>query len=59
MEGADKFTELWRHPMLTYFVKGSITVRLTSCFICLDSAALFMLNEHKNYLFGQIETSHT
>ena len=29
---------------LTYFIKGSITVKLTSCLTGLDSAALFMFN---------------
>ena len=28
-------------------------------FICLDSAALFMLNEQQFYLFGEIQTSQT
>ena len=34
---------------------GNITVRLTSCLFCLDSAALVMLNEQHFYLFGQIQ----
>ena len=42
---------LWKQRMLTYF-----TVQLT-CLICLDSAALLMLNEQQLYLFGQIQTS--
>ena len=29
--------------MLSYFVRGRKTVQLTSCFICLNSAALFTL----------------
>ena len=43
----------------TYFVTGSITVRLTSCFICLVSAALLLLNEEHIYLFGQIQAGQT
>ena len=42
---------------LSYFVRGSITVRLTSCLTGLDSAALLMFNQQKIYLFGQIQTS--
>ena len=38
---------------------GSITVQLTSCLFCLDSAALLMSNEQKFYLLGQIQTSQT
>ena len=37
-------------------LRGSITVRLTSCLFCLDSAALLMLNWQKIYLLGQIQT---
>ena len=33
-------------------LRGSITVRPTSCLFCLDSAALLMLNSHQLYLFG-------
>ena len=40
-------------------LRGSITVCLTSCLFCLDSAALFMLNDQQFYLFGQIKTSQT
>ena len=29
----------------------------TSCFLCLESAALLMLNEQQFYMFGQIQTS--
>ena len=36
-----------------------MTVRLTSCLFCLDSAALLILNWNKLYLFGQIQTSQT
>ena len=32
------------HRTLTYFERGSITVRLTSCLFCLDSATFLMLN---------------
>ena len=38
-----------------YVIRGSITVRLTSCLFCLDSADLLMLL----YLFGQIQTGQT
>ena len=31
---------------------GSIIAQLTSCFICLDSAALIIWNEQQIYLFG-------
>ena len=37
-------------------LRGSITVWLTSCLFCLDSAALLMLHLQKFYLFGQIQT---
>ena len=40
-------------------LKGSITVGLTSCLFCLDSAALPMLKEQQYYLFGQIKTNQT
>ena len=33
-----------RQPILKYFVRGIITVQLTSSFTCLDSAVLVMLN---------------
>ena len=42
-----------------YNLRGSITLRLTSCLFCLDSAALRMLNEQQFYLFGQIQTIQT
>ena len=38
---------------------GSITVGLTSCLFCLNSAALLMLNEQQFYSFEQIQTSKT
>ena len=38
---------------LTYFIRGSITVRLTSCLNGLNSAALVMFNQQLIYLFGQ------
>ena len=45
----------WNQIILTYFVRGSNPVRLTS----LDSAALVMFNQHQIYLFGQIQCSQT
>ena len=36
---------------------GSITLWLTFCLFCLNSAALLKLNEEQLYLFGQIQTS--
>ena len=42
--------------ILTFFVRGSISVRLTSR---LDSAGLPMLKEQQIYLIGQIQTSQT
>ena len=33
--------------------------QLTSCWFCLDSAALLVLNEQQFYLFGQIKNSQT
>ena len=39
--------------------RGSITVRLTSCLFCLDSAALLMLNKKRFDLYCQIQTSQT
>ena len=35
-----------------------MTVRLT-CLVCLDLAALLMLNEQQFYFFSRIETSQT
>ena len=40
-------------------IRGSITVQLTSCLFCLDSAALLMLNEQQFFLLGQTQTSST
>ena len=37
---------------LTYFVRGSITIQLTSCLTGVDSAALLMLNYIDIYMFG-------
>ena len=34
-------------------------VWLTCCLVCLDSAALLMMNEQQFYLFDQIQTSQT
>ena len=42
---------------LIYFVKGSITVQLTSCLTGFDSAALLMFNQQQIYLFGWIQIS--
>ena len=42
--------------ILVYFIRGSITVRLASCFSCLDSTALHSLNYQRIYLFGWIQT---
>ena len=39
--------------------KESITVQLTFCLFCLDSATLLMLHEQQLYLFGQMQTSQT
>ena len=47
------------YSLTRYYVWGSITVGLTSCFICLDSAAFIMLNWQQLYLCGQIQTSQT
>ena len=44
---------------LTYFIRGSITVQLTSCLFCLDLAALLLLNFKHIHLFGSIQTSQT
>ena len=40
-------------------LRGSITVQLTSCLFCIDSAALLKLNFQQFYLIGQIQTSQT
>ena len=37
----------------------NITVGLTSCYTCLDSAALHTINYQENYLSGQIQNSQT
>ena len=42
---------------LTYFVRGSISVQLTSCLTGLNSAALLMLNQIQLFKFGRIQTS--
>ena len=36
-----------------------MTVWLTSCLLCLDSATFVKLNEQQFYLFGQTQTSQT
>ena len=49
----------YRQRTLTYFIRGSITVQLTSFLTGYDSAALFGFNSQHIYLFGQIKTSQT
>ena len=41
------------------YLRGSVTVQLSSGLFCLDSDALLMLNEQQSYLFVQIRTSQT
>jgi len=41
------------------YLRGGITVWLTSYLFSLDSAALLMFNEQQFYEFGQIQTSQT
>ena len=36
-----------------------ITVQLSSCLVCSELPALLMLNEHRFYLVGQVQTSQT
>ena len=58
-------TAHWSHsdsllsPENTQFLRESMSLQLTSCFIALDSAALLMLNEQQIYLTGQIQASQT
>ena len=40
-------------------LRGTLTVQLTSCLLCLDLAALLTLNEQQFYLLGQIQISQT
>ena len=40
-------------------LRGRITVWLTSCLFCSNSAALLMLNQQQLYSFCQIQTSQT
>ena len=47
---------IFNQRTLTYFARGSITVQLTSCLTCLDSAVLLNLNYQQICLFGQILT---
>ena len=47
-----------KQETLTYFVRGSITVRLTSCLTGYDSAAMFVFNSQQIYSFDQIQPSH-
>ena len=35
--------------------RGSITLQLTSCLLCLDSAALLMLNDLQFYFFKPVK----
>ena len=56
-QSAGSIYEYFRQRILTYFVKGSIAVRPTSCLICLDSVALLKSNKLQIYLFRQIENS--
>ena len=44
---------------LIYFVRGNITVQLTSCLTGLDSAVLLNWNYKQICLFGQILTGQT
>ena len=50
---------LFVKPILPYFVRGLSNAQLNSCCICLDSAALFMLNLKQIYLVDQIQTRQT
>ena len=50
---------LFVNPILPYFVMGRSNAQLTSCCICLDSAALLMLNLKQIYLVDQIQTRQT
>ena len=50
---------LTKYSENTHFVRESISVWLTSCFTCLDSVALLILNQQQIYFFGQISTSQS
>ena len=49
----------WGQKILTYFVKGSITVKLTFFFTYLDSAALLVFNQQLICLIGRIQQVDT
>ena len=49
----------FRQRTLTYFVRGNISVWLTSCLTGLDSAVLLNWNYKQICLFGQILTGQT
>ena len=44
---------------LTYYIRGNITIRLTSCLTGFDSAVLLKRNYKQICLFGQILTGQT
>ena len=50
-----KFQEIFV-PKNNHYRRWSNNVRLSSCFICLESATLLILNQQQIYLFGQIQT---
>ena len=50
---------LFSQRTLTYFIRGNITVRLTSCLTGLDSAVLLNWNYEQICLFGHILTGQT
>ena len=52
-QARDSFLTKELHALDNTNLRGSITVRLTSCLFCLDSAALLLLNEQQFYLLGQ------
>ena len=55
-------SELLKGPIqrtLTYFVRGSIAVHLTSYVTGLYIAALLIMNQIQIYKFGRIQTSQT
>ena len=58
-QARDSFLTKELHALDNTNLRGSITVRLTSCLFCLDSAALLLLNEQHFCLVGQIQTSQT
>ena len=48
---------MFHQETLTYFVRGSITVWLTSFLTGLESDVLLMFNQQHIWLFGQFQTS--